>query len=417
MASVEKIKTARGVRYEVRWWSDGSPREQRFTDRDTAAAFATRVEADKLDGLFFDPKRGKRALNDYFAEWLDSRLAPKTGLPLTLATKAGYRGLWRRHIADSLGQKRLRAVTPEVVRGWYGTIDSRDQAAKAYRLLHAVFETAVADELIRPTNPCRIKGAGQEHHDERPMVATSMAIELAEAVTVRRNHKGKPILDRDGNPMVDGRYHALVVLTAFAGTRTGEFLGLRRRHVDLLRLEISVEEQAHEIPGMGRVVIAQPKTAAGRRALSLPRLVADALETHLATYTAPSPDDFVFVGPEGKPLLRNRLSIVWQAACRQVGAPAGLRIYDLRHHALTLAARKPGITTKELMARGGHSSPRAALIYQHATRERDREVADFLDDAIAAAAPSRRARVVGLDEARGALAGRTIDPARSTDSD
>jgi hypothetical protein len=32
--------------------------------------------------------------------------------------------------------------------------------AKAYRLLKAIFNTAVDDELIR-RNPCRIKGAGQ----------------------------------------------------------------------------------------------------------------------------------------------------------------------------------------------------------------------------------------------------------------
>jgi hypothetical protein len=30
------------------------------------------------------------------------------------------------------------------------------------------------------------------------------------------------------------------------------------------------------------------------------------------------------------------------------------------------------------MARLGHSSPRAALIYQHATRERDKTIADAL---------------------------------------
>jgi hypothetical protein len=41
-------------------------------------------------------------------------------------------------------------------------------AAKAYRLLKAVFNTAVDDGLIR-RNPCRIKGAGQEHSSERPV--------------------------------------------------------------------------------------------------------------------------------------------------------------------------------------------------------------------------------------------------------
>jgi hypothetical protein len=45
----------------------------------------------------------------------------------------------------------------------------------------------------------------------------------------------------------------------------------------------------------------------------------------------------------------------------------------------------PGVTTKELMARIGHASPGAALIYQHATAEHDQLIADYLDEQIAAA--------------------------------
>jgi hypothetical protein len=37
-----------------------------------------------------------------------------------------------------------------------------------------------------------------------------------------------------------------------------------------------------------------------------------------------------------------------------------------------------GATTKELLARLGHSSPRAAMIYQHATEQRDQAIADGL---------------------------------------
>jgi hypothetical protein len=37
-----------------------------------------------------------------------------------------------------------------------------------------------------------------------------------------------------------------------------------------------------------------------------------------------------------------------------------------------------GATIKELMARLGHSSPRAAMIYQHATKDRDKAIADAL---------------------------------------
>ena len=43
------------------------------------------------------------------------------------------------------------------------------------------------------------------------------------------------------------------------------------------------------------------------------------------------------------------------------------------------------------MERMGHSSPRAALIYQHATRERDQKIAAGMGKAFAKAKKTRRA--------------------------
>ena len=45
-------------------------------------------------------------------------------------------------------------------------------AAKAYRLLRAIFHTALDDGLIR-RNPCRIKGAGRENSPERPVLTVA----------------------------------------------------------------------------------------------------------------------------------------------------------------------------------------------------------------------------------------------------
>jgi integrase len=58
-----------------------------------------------------------------------------------------------------------------------------------------------------------------------------------------------------------------------------------------------------------------------------------------------------------------------------------LRFHDLRHTGNTLAAAT-GASTKELMSRMGHSSSRAALIYQHATQDRDKVIADSLSSMI-----------------------------------
>lgn len=62
----------------------------------------------------------------------------------------------------------------------------------------------------------------------------------------------------------------------------------------------------------------------------------------------------------------------------------------------SLTVRMPGIRRKALMARIGHSSPRAALISQHATRERDRRVAEFLDAELSSTGPRASAPVVAL---------------------
>ena len=48
------------------------------------------------------------------------------------------------------------------------------------------------------------------------------------------------------------------------------------------------------------------------------------------------------------------------------------------------------------MARIGHASPRAALIYQHATAERDRAIASFLDAEVAATVRTTKAPATDL---------------------
>jgi hypothetical protein len=57
-----------------------------------------------------------------------------------------------------------------------------------------------------------------------------------------------------------------------------------------------------------------------------------------------------------------------------------LRIGELAHRTGNTLAAATGASTKELMARRGPASPRAALLYQHATRDRDVVFAKALDD-------------------------------------
>jgi integrase len=132
----------------------------------------------------------------------------------------------------------------------------------------------------------------------------------------------------------------------------------------------------------GRLLTKDPKSAAGLRVVAIPAAVVPELRSHVSWFSESDPDGLVFVGPLGGRLLRRNFRRLWAEAVRTVGLdPAVVHFHDLRHTGNHLAAMT-GASTKELMARMGHSTMRAALIYQHATRERDRKIADGLSEQI-----------------------------------
>ncbi len=355
------------MRYRV----NGDERSETFRRKSDAEKRLTRVRADELAGLVIDPRGGERLFGEYADEWLKHRLVK--GQPLTPSTRQGYEALLRRHLRPSFAKTKLRQITTDRVRRWQAELTAdkgADQAAKGYRLLRAILTTATHDGLVAK-NPCVIKGAGIEHATERPMLETSTVLALGEAITPR--------------------LRCLVLLAGFVTLRPGELLGLERRDIDLLHGTVTVERQAHEITGQGRILTA-PKTEAGQRTLALPSAIRGALSDHLAAYVAPEPDAPMFTRQSGLPLRRSDLSDAWKAACAVVGIK-GAHPHDLRHHAGTIMARKPDVTLKELMATMGHASPTAALRYQHATEKRNRELADFMDDVITAAGKAPRAKI------------------------
>ena len=101
------------------------------------------------------------------------------------------------------------------------------------------------------------------------------------------------------------------------------------------------------------------------------------LEEHLRSFVGPDPNDPLFVGRTGLPQRPQGLEEAWRNARDEVGLRE-LRFHDLRHFAGTMAAAA-GTSTKEVMARGGWSSPPMALRYERATQERDRSIAQTLE--------------------------------------
>jgi integrase len=123
----------------------------------------------------------------------------------------------------------------------------------------------------------------------------------------------------------------------------------------------------------GTLIDSDPKSHAGTRTVSFAREITPELRWHLECFAQAGGDGLVFVEPKGGRLRRSNLRKVWHQARGAVGFPE-LHFHDLRHTGNTMAAAQ-GASLRELMERMGHSSTRAALIYLHATRERDEVLA------------------------------------------
>ena len=339
-------------RYQVSYWHEGRRHvgEATFATKAEASRYLASVSTELQRGTWIDPEAGQVALVEYASAWLDQRVGLR---PRTVEL---YRGLLDKKILPELGTTTLSQLTPTKVRAWHAGLAKThpSTAAKAYRLLSAVMATAVADELI-VRSPCRVRGAGVERPTERPIASVAEVEAMA--------------------AMMPERLAMVVVLAAWCQLRRGEVLGLRRRDVDLLHGVLVIEQTVQYFVD-GSIVFGPPKTAAGRRRVVVPPHVREQLGAHLERFVGDHPDALVFHGVKGGPIRPFALQRAWNTARTGVGRPE-LHLHDLRHSGATWAATT-GASTKELMARLGHASPRAALIYQHASEERDRVLADGL---------------------------------------
>jgi integrase len=327
-------------------------------------------------GDWQDPDAGAVSFQEYALLWVKERSLSQT-------TDELYRRLLRLHILPTFEDLDLDQITAPRVRSWrserLASTAADTTVAKSYRLLKAILETAVEDELIR-RNPCRIRGAGKETAAERPVATVDQVDALADAL--------------------GPRWRLMVFLGAYGPLRPEEQAELRRKDVDLDNLTVRVRQAAPELT-TGKRAEGPTKSEAGKRLVVLPAFLRADLRRHLDWYAEKGPDGLLFVGEKGKPFRRSTFGRKWRAARTKVGLPEGFRFYDLRHTGHTLTTRS-GATLKDTMVRAGQSTERAALIYQHSDLERQREVAAGLDQLVRARREAVDDQASGTDMARDA---------------
>jgi len=377
------INRMRSGRYQVRYSDPITGARltagRTFTTKTAAEAWAAerRREIDRGRRAAERPKPTTFAV--YAAGWLEGRHV--AGRPIKQRTREHYQNILDDHLLPTFGNRALAAIRPADVRAWHAAtgVDRPTMRSHAYSLLRSIFTSAVNDELI-DGNPARIVGAGraQRAHKIKP---ASIA-ELAELTAA-----------------MPERLQLMDTLASWCALRFGETIELRRGDIDLAAEVIRIRRAAVRT-GDG-YTITTPESDAGVRDVDIPPHIIPLIEDHLAKYVAPGRDSLLFpagdlvprtksgdLPPSGKSsnlspsnnsdrhLQPSTLYRHWYRARAKAGRN-DLRWHDLRHSGAVLAAAT-GATLAELMARLGHSTPTAAMRYQHVIAGRGREIAALI---------------------------------------
>lgn len=336
--------------------------ERRLIERDEWTAPATRAAAKHARGS---------TLDDYARAWVENHRRGD-GQPLKPRTRAHYLSLLESRILPQLGDRPLHTLDEDALNHWRDNLPKTPVAnAHAYALLRSILKDAAKkDARIKPPS---LPGASKAKttHKAEPASLEELAVIVAN---------------------MPERHKLAILLMSWCALRFGEVTELRRRDVDVTNSRLRIR-RAVVLVNKQRIVDT-PKSDAGIRDVAIPPHLLPIVKDHIKTHAQPGPNGLLFPAASGGHLSQSTLngkearkrrikgrmvneSASGFCAAREAAGRPDLRLHDLRHTGAVLAAQT-GATLAELMARLGHSTPAAAMRYQHAARDRDKAIAAAL---------------------------------------
>ena len=317
----------------------------------------------KAHGTLTKPSRTTVA--QFLQQWLDD----VARVTVRATTFYSYNGVVKNHISKHIGGVGLQKLSPTHVQAMYSRME-RDGASPRFRqLTHAVLHRALKQALkwgLVVRNVCDAVDPPRVPKSEiTPLDPTQVGELLAAAV--------------------GDRHEALYVLAIGSGLRMGELFGLQWSEVNLDAGTVSVRHTLSEVGG--KLTLTEPKTAKGRRLVTLPRRVVDALIEHrrrnVAAGFAGVP--FVFCNSTGGPLRRSHFHRNdFKPLLKRAELP-DIRFHDLRHTSATLLLAQ-GVHPKVVQERLGHAQISLTLdTYSHVLPSMQADAANRLDSMLVAA--------------------------------
>lgn len=362
-------------RWQARY-PDGSGRDvpapMTFATKADASRFLAQMQSDIAHGLWRDPRLGQISFADWAEQWLASNPAKRA------TTLARDSCVLRTHFIPALGNRQLASITPLHIRAVVDAMAARLAPATMRTnvgVLRAVFNAAVESDLIArsPVRAIRLK-SGEKRN--RPTLTPEELYRLAGAV--------------------GPSYRALVLVAGGLGLRWSEAIGLRIADVNFRAGTLTVNQTISEVEG--RLEVAETKTGASRRTLSVPKFLLDELTDHLSRQRGEAHgEDLVFVSAEGGPLRRSFAYRTFIPAVAAAELDPDVTFHGLRHVATSLMV-EAGEHPRVIQHRLGHATARLSMeLYAHVPEAADREAANHLDARFTKGTGTQRARGTGME--------------------
>jgi integrase len=327
----------------------------------TAVGHGRYVEPSKITVSAFICGSGNLGAPDYVPGRIDQWLAAGQISP---RTHERYMLSFKNQIEPFLGEKTLQRLSRLDLEAWHVALRTQGFAAAAHMVLGKALTDAERDEMI-VKNVCRMQ--------------TAPRVEDEEEVAIVRDVPG--LLER----LKGSRLYVIALVAVYTGLRLGELLAVRWGRVDLDKGVLQVREA---LDNKGR--IKGPKTKAGKRDITLPKIVVEVLREHRITLLEQrmkmgagrlGPEDLLFADINGRLLRLTGVSTRWAQQAERIGMPE-VKFHSLRHtHASQLIAS--GVDVVTISRRLGHSKPTVTLaIYAHLFATDDRKAAAAIDAAL-----------------------------------
>jgi len=317
-------------------------------------------------------KSGKTTLGEYLERWLKNYTWPN----LAPRTAEGYESIIRCHLVPALGKIPLTQLKPEHLQRYYseklsgGRYDgkgalTRTTVSHHHTCLHRALKMALKWGLIS-RNPADAITAPRPQRSEMHTMNEDDLYTFLEAA--------------QKTP-----YYALFYLALYTGMRRSELLALRWCDVDLLLCQVYVTRSLHHLR-TGEIIFRVPKTAKGRRMVSLSPSAALVMQEHKDKQSAQramlgiplKDDDLIFSDLEGKPLLPDTVSHAWFKLVYRTGLER-IRLHDARHTHASLML-KAGTHPKIVQERLGHATISTTLdLYSHVSPGLQQAAAESFD--------------------------------------